>query len=283
MHFVIWWCNSELHDINESLAQSCSIFHSIESSISSLQVCKIKNKVKIKFIIKRFYLVFSYFWLCCLRRRFRYSSYLFCKNNSYYVSINLSWNSLHLNCSWIICLSISLRVLTLIQCCSSDNNMSSSVEIVRFSSIFDLNVLQDLTFDQNEYDSEFDSFLEHHLTLLKSSENISYDTFNLEEICTTSLFSMSVKHQITKQVLDQIDFFSQYDLLVEWIDFFFEQISDSTTRNEESICWVMQDSCIFLNVETSWSVFICEFQESDKSHSLSCMLKNCLISNVCTT
>lgn len=30
-------------------------------------------------------------------------------------------------------------------------------------------------------------------------------------------------------------------------------------------------------------MFICEFQESDKSHSLSCMLKNCLISNVCAT
>ncbi len=30
-------------------------------------------------------------------------------------------------------------------------------------------------------------------------------------------------------------------------------------------------------------MFICESQESDKSHSLSCMLKNCLISNVCAT
>ncbi len=114
--------------------------------------------------------------------------------------------------------------------------MSSSVEIVRFSSIFNSNVLQDLTLDQNEYDSESDSFLEHHLTLLKSSENISHDTFDLEEIRTTSLFSMSVKHQITKQVLDQINFFPQYDLLVERIDFFFKQISDSTTRNEESVC-----------------------------------------------
>ncbi len=129
--------------------------------------------------------------------------------------------------------------------------MSSSVKIVRFSSIFDSNVLQDLTLNQNEYDSESDSFLEHHLTLLKSSENISHDTFDLEEIRTTSLFSMSVKHQITKQVLDQIDFFSQYDLLVEQIDFFFEQISDSATRNEESVCRVVQDSRIFLNVETS--------------------------------
>lgn len=129
--------------------------------------------------------------------------------------------------------------------------MSSSLEIVRFSSIFDSNVLQDLISGQNESDSESDSFLEHHLTLLRSSENISHDTFNLEEIRTTSLFSMSVKHQITKRVLDQIDFFSQYDLLIERIDFFFEQISDLAKRNEESVCRVVQDSRIFLNVEMS--------------------------------
>jgi len=161
--------------------------------------------------------------------------------------------------------------------------MYSSVGIVRFSSIFDPNVLQDLTLGQNEYDSESDSFLEHHLALLKSSENISHDTFDLEEIRTTSLFSMSVKHQITKQVLDQIDLFSQYDLLVERIDFSFEQISGSATRNRESVCRAVQDSRIFLNVEAAWSVFICGSQGSGKSHSLSCMLKNCLISNVCAT
>ena len=161
--------------------------------------------------------------------------------------------------------------------------MSSSVGIVRSSPIFDPNVLQDLTFDQDEYDPESDPFLGHHLALLKSSENISYDTFDLEEIRTTPLFSMSVKHQITKQVPDQIDLFPQYDLLAERIDFSFEQTSGSATRNEESVCRAVQDPRIFLNVEAPWSVFICESQESGKSHSLSCMLKNCLISNVCAT
>jgi len=76
--------------------------------------------------------------------------------------------------------------------------MFSLVESVRFSFKFDSNALQDITSNQNEYDSEFDSFLEHHLTFLKSSENSSHNTFDLEEIRTTSLFSMSVKHQIIK-------------------------------------------------------------------------------------
>lgn len=40
-----------------------------------------------------------------------------------------------------------------------------------------------------------------------------------------------------------------------------------------------QDPRIFLNVNAPWSAFICGSQGSGKSHSLSCMLENCLLPN----
>jgi len=161
--------------------------------------------------------------------------------------------------------------------------MSSSLGIVRSSPIFDPNVLQDLISGQDEYDPESDPFLGHHLALLRSSENISHDTFDLEEIRTTPLFSMSVKHQITKRVPGQVDPFPQYGLLAGRIDFSSEQTSGLAKRNGESVCRAVQDPRIFLNVGVPWSVFICGSQGSGKSHSLSCMLENCLIPNVCAT
>jgi hypothetical protein len=39
------------------------------------------------------------------------------------------------------------------------------------------------------------------------------------------------------------------------------------------------DSRVFLNINVSWSTFICESQDNDKSHFLSCMLENCLLRN----
>jgi len=134
--------------------------------------------------------------------------------------------------------------------------MSSSLGIVRSSPIFDPNVLQDLISGQDEYDPESDPFLGHHLALLRSSENISHDTFDLEEIRTTPLFSMSVKHQITKQVPGQVDPFPQYGLLAGRIDFSSEQASGLAKRNGESVCRAVQDPRIFLNVGAPWSVFL---------------------------
>jgi len=159
--------------------------------------------------------------------------------------------------------------------------MSSSVGIVRSPPKLDPNVLQDLTSDQDEYDLESDPFLGRHLALLKSSENISHDTFNLEEIRTTPLFSMSVKYQITKRVPGLVDPFPQYGLLAGRIDSSSRQTSGSATRNGESVYRAVQDPRIFLNVGAPWSVFICGSQGSGKSHSLSCVLENCLIPNVC--
>jgi hypothetical protein len=157
---------------------------------------------------------------------------------------------------------------------------SSSSWSVNVSSKLNSNEMQELTSDYDEYDFKSDSSLRDHLALLKSSENIDYNIFKLEEIRTASLFFMFVQYHIIKCTSDQIDSFSQYDLLAERLNSFFEQTFESATDDEESISRAIRDSRIFLNVEASWSDFICESQESGKSHLLSCMLKNCLISRI---
>ena len=144
-------------------------------------------------------------------------------------------------------------------------------------------LLQDLTLDCEEYDIESDPSFGDHLALLKPPGTVGHNTFELEEIRTTPLFSMSVKHQITKRIPGQIDPFPQYGLLAGRIDSSPEQTSRSATRKGEPVYRTVQDPRIFLNVGAPWSVFICGSQGSGKSHSLSCVLENCLIPNVSAT
>lgn len=40
-----------------------------------------------------------------------------------------------------------------------------------------------------------------------------------------------------------------------------------------------EDQLVFANIEEPWSTFICGSQGSGKSHTLSCMLENCLLKN----
>ena len=138
----------------------------------------------------------------------------------------------------------------------------------------------DLTFDCEEYDVGSDSSFDDHLALLKLPGTVSHNPFELEEIRTTPLFSMSVRHQLTKRIPGQLDPFPQYGLLAGRIDSSSEQTSGPATRKGEPIHRAVQDPRIFLNVGAPWSVFICGSQGSGKSHSLSCVLENCLIPNL---
>ncbi len=143
--------------------------------------------------------------------------------------------------------------------------------------------LQDLALDCEVYDMESDPSLVDHLALLKPPETVGHDAFELDEIRTTPLFSMSVKHQVTKRTPGQIDPFPQYGLLAGRIVSSSERTSGSVTRKGEPMYLAVQDPRIFLNVGAPWSVFICGSQGGGKSHSLSCLLENCLIPNVSAT
>ena len=140
-----------------------------------------------------------------------------------------------------------------------------------------------LAFDCEEYDVGSDPSFDDHLALLKSSGTVGHNPFELEEIRTTPLFSISAKHRLTKRIPGKFDPFPQYGLLAGRIDSSSEQTYGSATCKGEPIYRPVQDPRIFLNVGAPWSVFICGSQGSGKSHSLSCVLENCLIPNLSAT
>ncbi|MCJ1397594.1 hypothetical protein MMC11_000789 [Xylographa trunciseda] len=126
-----------------------------------------------------------------------------------------------------------------------------------------------LSTDDGPEISHFDvhmSFLAHHTnpTQQYSSQQ--------EEIRTTPLFSGPVLDQFGGTLLPQYGLLAKRteDLpcdpsLLQHAD------SEVGTADNES------DPRIFLNVNTPWSAFICGSQGSGKSHTLSCMLENCLL------
>ena len=93
-----------------------------------------------------------------------------------------------------------------------------------------------------------------------------------EEIKTTPLFSGSILEQFGKPLLPQYGLLagrlqdrSHEAILLENLDF------EAKTHE------IIGDPRVFLNVNTPWSAFICGSQGSGKSHTLSCMLENCLL------
>ena len=111
------------------------------------------------------------------------------------------------------------------------------------------------------------SFLGHH-SIASQPQNRQQ-----EEIKTTPLFSGPVLAQFGKTFLPQYGLLAgriQQDQsseanLLQHVDFEAETVEN------------ISDPRIFLNVNTPWSVFICGSQGSGKSHTLSCMLENCLL------
>lgn len=104
--------------------------------------------------------------------------------------------------------------------------------------------------------SEEERLFQAHLGLLKSSETKVDDT----EISAAPVFSASVlkKH---KQKFEQYGFFAGITSILE------KNQRDST----------LDDPRLFFNISSPSSAFICGSQGSGKSHTLSCLLENCLM------
>ena len=101
-----------------------------------------------------------------------------------------------------------------------------------------------------------------------------------EELKMAPLFSQSVKnvaeggnvsHNQLKSSANEI-IYPQYGLLSGLLTSFHPTGGDSGHQKQD----VIADPRIFLNVNTPWSSFICGSQGSGKSHTLSCMLENCI-------
>ncbi len=122
---------------------------------------------------------------------------------------------------------------------------------------------------ENGYDFRKDPNSKGHLVLLGMEKDSFRHPIQLEETITTPLFSMEVGETSKTLLPDDKYPFSQYGLIAGRIN------TEGTLDGDE----LRPDPRIFLNVSAPWSAFICGSQGSGKSHSLACMLENCLVSH----
>ncbi|KAI9808627.1 MAG: hypothetical protein M1825_003778 [Sarcosagium campestre] len=96
----------------------------------------------------------------------------------------------------------------------------------------------------------------------------------LEEIKTTPLFSAQVRSVAERIFEAQGMRFSQFGLLAGILSVGNIGLSEPVVGRPDG---QPRDPRLFLNVNTPWSAFICGSQGSGKSHTLSCMLEDCLL------
>lgn len=114
--------------------------------------------------------------------------------------------------------------------------------------------------------------LQYHLSLLE----VEPQREGLEEARTTPIFNMPVlKHAEMISSEDADDPFPQYGLLAGMAD----ELGEIANSRESTSGTVEGDPRIFFNIAAPSSIFICGSQGSGKSHTLSCLLENCLFSS----
>ncbi len=114
-------------------------------------------------------------------------------------------------------------------------------------------------------DSELVTYLE---TLgLEEQDDRFVQSGGLEELKTTPLFSWPVKQaaRLVNSMPCSTVSFNQYALI--------DRELPSVSRPFRS----SHGSAVFMNTDAPWSTFICGFQGSGKSYTLSCILENCLL------
>ena len=111
--------------------------------------------------------------------------------------------------------------------------------------------------------------LQNHLSLLEQESNQQ----ELQELTASPVFTMAVlKHAESLLTDDSQNVFHQYGLLAGITNL----LSHQHLRASKSLP-LAEDPRIFFNVSAPSSTFICGSQGSGKSHTLSCLLENCLI------
>jgi hypothetical protein len=121
-------------------------------------------------------------------------------------------------------------------------------------------------------DTEAAKLLKLHLSLLRKRPSQQ----ELREIATTPIFTMPVLKQAQTLLPQSPEPFPQYGLLAGLADVLCDK-GDS----EEPLCLPGgYDPRVFFNTATPSSIFICGSQGSGKSHTLSCLLENCLMPSI---
>jgi len=110
--------------------------------------------------------------------------------------------------------------------------------------------------------------LQQHLLLLQKPQS----QHGLLEVKTTPIFTMPIlKHAERLDLKGTTEAIPQYGLLGGLTDILEKQETKDRSNS--------QDPRIFFNVTAPSSTFICGSQGSGKSHTLSCLLENCLSSS----
>lgn len=128
-----------------------------------------------------------------------------------------------------------------------------------------------------------DQELEKHLALIPTDgRNFSQipssgmNDVRLEEVKNAPLFSAAVKEFVEEALVnsDRGPIYPQYGLLGLRLDTCHgNEQTDSRKESRKST-----DNLIYANITTPWSTFICGSQGSGKSHTLTCLLENALLS-----
>ena len=104
--------------------------------------------------------------------------------------------------------------------------------------------------------------LKYHMSLLETKPQQE----ELEEVMATPIFTMPVLRHANNISHEDKEPFPQYGLLAG--------MADKLCKNTNEI--LDGDPRVFFNIAAPSSIFICGSQGSGKSHTLSCLLENCL-------
>ena len=153
--------------------------------------------------------------------------------------------------------------------------------------------------------SNWDADRDYHNSFLATDGSSTADKANsisLEEIRTTPLFTADVLFNVLKRKTNPSaatsDVLPQYGLLAKVTSTFdgeknedakdllgpgssnlVNAFGDSVKVERAKPAGKPEDNRIFVNMNAPWSAFICGSQGSGKSHTLSCMLENGLVSS----
>lgn len=121
--------------------------------------------------------------------------------------------------------------------------------------------------------------VDQHLALVEyqSSDSTASSNPLLEQLRTTPLFSSAINSAVNSQPPDPAGntVLPQYGLL-GLRTAVYEETDDDSDGSRNIRC--PRDNLVYANVNAPWSTFICGSQGSGKSHTLSCMLENSLLS-----
>jgi hypothetical protein len=118
--------------------------------------------------------------------------------------------------------------------------------------------------------------IERHLLLVSSHHqdgSSAAEKARLEGMKTAPLFSSKVK-AVLQGFEDEVSIFPQYGVLGLRL----ETYGNGTQKHFPADSNPEEDRLIYANTTAPWSAFVCGSQGSGKSHTLSCLLENALLS-----